>query len=131
MPEEPSPPAAESEDSHLRGANEIAGWHIQALDHDFGHIEDLVFEETSWAIRYLVADTRNWWPGKHVLLSPDWISWVSWSEQRVYADLDRETVRRAPAFDPSLPITRQYEEQLFDYYNRQGYWQRQPEVAKG
>jgi len=121
--EPPPPPRPESEDSHLRSTAEIVTYKIQALDDVFGHIEDFIFDDETWAIRYLVADTRNWWPGKRVLLSPQWIAWVSWSQFRVYTDLDHETIRRAPEYNPSAPITREYEQRLFEHYNRTPYWQ--------
>ncbi len=120
-------PLSKDEDSHLRSVNEIAGFHsyqLQALDKSFGHVEQFIIDDRTWAICYLVAETGNWWPGKRILLSPQWISWVSWAESRVYLDLDRETIRRAPEYDPTQQITREYEEQLFQHYSREPYWQR-------
>lgn len=119
-------PAVEGEDSHLRSMADVAGFQgylVQGLDRAFGHIEQFIIDEHNWAIRYLVADTRNWWPGKRVLLAPQWIAWVSWPEARVYVDLDRDTIQRAPAYEPSTELTRDYEQQLFDYYNRPPYWE--------
>ena len=84
----------------------------------------LSLDEQAWAIRYLVIDTRKWWPGKKVLLSPEWISWVSWPEAKVYVDLDRDTVQRAPEYKPAAEITREYEMKLFEHYNREPYWNR-------
>lgn len=129
----PPPPAGASEDLHLRSVSEVAGFNgylIQALDQAFGHVEQLILDEQNWAIRYLIADTRNWWPGKHVLLSPQWISWVSWPEARVYVDFDADTIRRAPPYNPAEPLTREYEQELFGYYNREPYWQAAPEAVK-
>ncbi len=126
-------PIAE-EDLHLRSVGEITafpGYHIQALDQAFGHVEQFVVDDQSWAILYLVAETRNWWPGKHVLISPQWVSWVSWAEARVYVDLDRETIRRAPEYDPRAELTREYEEQLFAHYSRPAYWEPQPVLGGG
>lgn len=125
------PPAAPApgDDSHLRSVNEVTGYHLQALDQHFGHVEEFIFDDENWAIRYLVVDTRNWWPGKRALLAPPWISWVSWPELRVYVDLDRETVRRAPEYNPAAPITREYEQKLFEHYNRQPYWESRPVAA--
>ncbi|HEV2210982.1 MAG TPA: PRC-barrel domain-containing protein [Verrucomicrobiae bacterium] len=131
-PPHPTPPR-QGEDAHLRSVNEIAGFHgylVQGLDRAFGHIQQFIFEEASWAIRYLVADTRNWWPGKHVLVSPRWIAWISWSEARVYVDFDRDTIERAPAYDDSVAITRQYEQNLFAHFNRQPYWENSPELTR-
>lgn len=113
----------EPQEPHLRSEEEIAGYTLQALDDHFGHIEQLIVDDRDWAIRYLVVDTRNWWPGKRVLVAPQWISSVSWSELSVYLDLDRETVQRGPEYIPAKPITREYEQQLYEHYNREPYWE--------
>jgi hypothetical protein len=117
----PGEPAQE-QDSHLRSTNEVRGYAIQARDHHFGHIEDFVLEEETWQIRYVVVDTRNWLPGKRVLLAPQWISRVSWPESKVDVDMDEETIKRAPEFDRTVPLTRDYEEKLFRHYQREPYW---------
>lgn len=132
IPPEPSlPTPAESADSHLRSANEVSGYHLQALDAVFGHVDQFVFEDENWAIRYLVVDTRNWWPGKRVLLAPQWIARVSWPESKVYVDFDREAVQCAPEFDAAVPITRDYERKLFEHYHRPPYWEQTAELAAG
>ena len=106
----------------------MTGYHLQALDGEIGHIEDFVIDDETWAIRYLVVDTRNWWPGKKVLISPRWIERVSWSESKVFVKLSRETVKQSPDYrDEALP-TRDYEDNLHRHYNRQGYWVDEPAV---
>jgi hypothetical protein len=117
-------------DSQLRSVQDVSGfsgYQIQALDQLFGHVEYFIFDDQNWAIRYLVCDTRAWLPGKHFLLAPQWTAWVSWSDSRVYVDLDKESIRHAPQYVPSVELTREYEEKLFDHYNRQPYWA--PELA--
>lgn len=117
--------SSQDQDAHLRSVADMSGfsgYQIQALDQVFGHVEYCLFEQGNWAIRYLVCDTRNWWPGKHFLLAPQWIGWVSWSESRVYVDLDREAIRRAPEYDPKTELTTSFEEKLFAHYTRQPYW---------
>jgi uncharacterized protein YrrD len=128
----PSPDSAreKSGESHLRSVKDVTGYAIQALDDHFGHIDDFILDDQDWAIRYLVADTRNWLPGKKALLPAQWISSVSWEESRVYVDLDRDTVKRAPEYDPSKPPTRDFETRLFAYYDREPYWARTTGNAK-
>ena len=78
------PQPAKKEDPHLRSTNEVIGYYIEATDGDIGHVEDMLVEDDSWAIRYVVVDTRNWWPGKQVLVSPEWMDRVDWDGQRVW-----------------------------------------------
>src|SRR5208283_2780578 len=116
--------AAEKEpaDSHLRSTNAVTGYHLEATDGEIGHVKDFIVDDETWAIRYLEVDTRNWWPGKQVLVSPQWIDNVSWPDSKVYVDLTRETIKNAPEWLESMTVTREYENRLFDYYDRSPYW---------
>jgi len=122
-------PPEQTANPHLRSVDEVTGYHIHTRDGEIGHVEDFVVDAYDWAIRYVVVDTRNWWPGKRVLVSPTWIERISWEEAAAHVDLDRETIREAPGFDPSSPITRPYEASLFEYYGREAYWSREHKAA--
>ena len=109
------------EEPHLRSASEVTGYYIEAKDGDLGHVEDFVVDDETWEIRYIVVDTKNWWTGKQVLVSPEWIDRVSWSDSRVYVDLSREMIKSAPEFNPK-DLGRGYDERLHKHYDRPGYW---------
>jgi sporulation protein YlmC with PRC-barrel domain len=109
-------------DPHLRSARDVTGYYIEATDGDIGHVEDLLVDDREWAIRYMIVDTRNWWPGKKVLLSPDWIARVSWQDSRVHVDLTRDGIKSAPEYDPTRPIEREYESSLYGHHARRSYW---------
>ena len=109
-------------DPHLRSTDNVSGYEIQALDGEIGHVEDFIIDDETWAIRYLVVATRNWWPGKKVLISPQWIERVSWSESKVFVNLTRDAIKRSPEYTEALLLTRDYETGLHHHYNRQGYW---------
>jgi hypothetical protein len=109
-------------DSHLRSVREVEGYGVGAVDGEIGHIADFIIDEKDWAIRYLVVDTRNWLPGKHVLLSPQWIERVSWDDRKVYVNLGRDTIKDAPEYAKDSVISREYETELCRHYNREGYW---------
>ncbi len=109
-------------DPHLRSTHAVSGYHIQAAEGEIGHVEDFIIDDETWAIRYLVIDTQNWWPGKKVLVSPKWIERVSWDESKVFVNLPRETIKRSPEYTDESLLTRDYETGLHRHYNRQGYW---------
>ncbi|MGI8965948.1 MAG: PRC-barrel domain-containing protein [Limisphaerales bacterium] len=109
-------------DAHLRSTDAVRGHYIQAADGEIGHVEDFIIDDETWAIRYLVIDTRNWWPGKKVLVSPHWIERVSWSESKVFVNLLRESIKQSPEYTEASLLTRDYETGLHRHYNRQGYW---------
>ena len=109
-------------DSHLRSTHAVTGYHLLARDGEIGHVEDFVIDDETWAIRYLIVATTDFWPGKKVLISPQWIEKVSWEESEVIVDLSREMIKGAPEYtEGSLP-TRDDETGLYGYYNRAGYW---------
>jgi hypothetical protein len=114
-----------SGDPHLRSVKEVSGYHLQARDGELGHVDDVVVEDSNWAIRYLVIQTRAWL-GRKVLLAPQWIQEVRWQNSSVAVDLTRDCIKHAPEYDPHSAITREYEVSLFKYYSREGYWQEAP-----
>jgi hypothetical protein len=109
-------------DPHLRSTHDVSGHDIQATDGEIGHVEDFIIDDETWAIRYLIIDTRNWWPGEKVLVSPKWIDHVSWNESKVFVNLSRETIKQSPEYTDESLLTRDYETELHRRYNRQGYW---------
>ena len=110
------------EDQHLRSTREVTGYTIEASDGDIGHVEDFLIEDGNWTIRYAVVDTRNWWPGKHVLVPPRWIIGVDWSASKARIDVPREQIKQAPEYANDMSITRDYEESVYRHYQRPGYW---------
>jgi uncharacterized protein YrrD len=91
-------------ESNLRSFNEIRGYHIQAEDKEFGHLEDLFVDEENWAIRYLLIDTR-----------------------KLYVSKTKEEIKNAPEYKEEKSdrlVHRDYEEKLYDHYNEIKYWQR-------
>jgi sporulation protein YlmC with PRC-barrel domain len=106
-------------DAHLRSTKEVTGYGIAATDGHLGHIDDFIINDETWRIRYLVVATRNWWPGKHVLLPPDWTGDVNWADRNVTVNVTREQVRNAPEWYLGQPITHSFEDQLYGYYARQ------------
>jgi hypothetical protein len=117
----------ESPDSHLRSAEALTGYRIVAADGEIGHVDGFVVDDEAWAIRYLEVATRNWWPGKKVLVAPAWIKRVSWTDSTVYVALTREAIKDGPEYVESRPITREYENELHLHYGRSPYWMHQAE----
>ena len=116
----------ENWDPNLRSTHDIEGRHIQAVDGEIGHVEDFLIDVATWAIRYLVVDTKNWWPGKKVLISPHWIEKISWSEERVFVNLTQESIKHSAEYKDDAPLTEDYERGLHRHYGRPGYWLDRP-----
>jgi len=96
-------------DPTLRSVREVAGYHIHASDGEIGHVEDFLVEDDDWSIRYLVVETKNWWPGATVLISPLSVQTIQWVDQQVNLRVDRQSVKDSSEYDPSAtadPINR-------------------------
>jgi uncharacterized protein YrrD len=112
-----------AEDVHLRSSADVKGYDIQTTDDNIGHVVDFIFDEESWALRYLVVDTSNWWPGgRKVLISPTWIKSISWDLHSVSVRMTREQLKNSLMFDESLVLDRDYEQRLHAAYGEPGYW---------
>ncbi|MFT4534526.1 MAG: hypothetical protein ACJA1A_001665 [Saprospiraceae bacterium] len=106
-------------DTSLRSFLEIKGYHIKAIDGKIGHIEDIIIDDMDWQIVYAVIDTGNWLPwSKKVLIATHAMDVISYVDQEITINLHIETIRSAPAFDPSEPINEEYEKRLYDYLGR-------------
>jgi hypothetical protein len=109
-------------DPNLRSCNEVMQYHIHAIDGDIGHVQAMLIDEETWAIRYLVVDTSNWWLGHQVLIAPQWIQNVSWPDAKVSVDLTRQAVKDAPTYDSAARLNRKEEAGIYKHYGRAGYW---------
>jgi sporulation protein YlmC with PRC-barrel domain len=109
-------------DPSLRSTLEIIGYNIQAADGEIGHISDFIIDDETWAIRYIIIATQNWWPGKKVILSPKWFENVNWSESKIFTKLSQEEIKQSPEYTEESLLSRDYESSLHHHYNRQGYW---------
>ena len=110
-------------DPHLRSTDDVIGHHIQANNGEIGHVEDFIIDDETWAIRYLIVDTKNWWAGKKILISPQWIDHFSWDELKVFVNVPRESIEQSPEYTDGFLLTRDYETKLHRHYNRNGYWE--------
>jgi hypothetical protein len=98
------------DDPHLRSIEAVTGYHIHASDGEIGHVEDFLVEDTDWSIHDLVVDTKNWWPGKKVLISPRSIREIDWMDNMVKLNVDREKVKDSPTYDASTTVDRAMQE---------------------
>jgi len=104
------------DDPHLRSIGEVVGYHIHAADGEIGHVEDFLMEEADWSIHYLVVDTKNWWPGKKVLVSPRSVTGIDWTDNLVDINVSRQKVKASPAYDGNTTVDRTYEKKYHNYY---------------
>jgi hypothetical protein len=91
----------------------------EATDGGIGHVEDFLLSDADWSIHYLVVDTKNWWPGKKVLISPRSAQEVDWVGKEVHLDVGRQKVKDSPAYDPATKVNRLYETRFHRHYGEE------------
>ncbi len=112
----------EQDDPHLRSCNAVRRYHIHASDGDIGHVKGMLVDDQTWAVRYFIVDTSDWWLGHQVLVAPQWIKDVNWFDKSVSLDLTRQAVKDAPAYDPAASLNRREEARLYEHYGKSDYW---------
>ncbi len=106
----------------LRSAKDLKGYAIRAKDDEIGKVKEFLFDDQSWTIRYMVADTGGWLTGRLVLISPNALQGSDWENEVLPVSLTKEQVENAPSIYEDQPVSRQYEVSYFDYYGYPYYW---------
>src|SRR5271168_2945634 len=97
-------------------ASVIKGYAIAASDGRLGTVSDFLFDDASWLIRWLVVDTGNWLSGRKVLLPPFVLGHLDPESCQFTVKLTMQQVKDSPDVDMHLPVSRQMEADIFDYY---------------
>jgi sporulation protein YlmC with PRC-barrel domain len=83
-------------ETRLRSSAEVIGYGIEARDGSIGRVADLVVDDETWAITDVLVDSRQWLPGRLLLISPGVIERIDWPEKKVHVRLARGDILRAP-----------------------------------
>ena len=101
----------------------LRGHKLAASDGSIGHVKDFYFDDKTWAIRYVVADTGTWLSGRQVLLSPHAFGSLFPDGRDLIVNLTREQIENSPPIEWHKPVSRQYEEEYHRYYGWPYYWE--------
>ena len=93
---------------------------MHAIDGEIGHIENLMLDDADWSVRYFIVDTRNWWFGQRVLISPFAVKTIDWFDRHVELNVSCELVKASPPWDPRRPSDDEYAKRLHKHYGWPG-----------
>jgi len=102
---------------------QLEGCAIKASDGELGEALDFYFDDRTWKVRYVVAQTGTWLAGRRVLLSADVLRRPHPHHHHLPVSLTTEQVRQAPGVSTDLPVSRQEETELAAFYGWGQYWQ--------
>jgi hypothetical protein len=106
----------------LQSIKELYGRNLGTLDGEIGRVKDFYFDDRTWAVRYVVADTGKWLPGRQVLLSPHAFN-SPLADRTMRVNLTRKQIEDSPSIETHKPVSRQYEEEYHRYYGWPYYWE--------
>ena len=104
-----------------RNIKSLIGYGMEATDGDIGKVEDFYFEDTTWAIRYLILKTGNWFLYRMVLISPQAIVKRYKAFGLFAVNLSKEQIRTSPDIDTDKPVSRQQVMEQYGHYAWQRY----------
>jgi uncharacterized protein YrrD len=91
----------------LRSLDSVLASSIIATDGEIGKAYNILFDDRSWAVRYLVVETGSWFTRRKVLLSPAVLGRPD--ENTIQVLLTREQVQSSPDVEADQPVSRQQE----------------------
>ncbi|TVQ40633.1 MAG: PRC-barrel domain containing protein [Spirochaetaceae bacterium] len=113
----------EPEDEHLRSVREVIGYRLHAVDGDIAQVNDFLFEDQTWALRFLQAPLTGRGGGRALVIPPKLVDHVVWSRTQVAVNASREQLLSAPALEKGeTTVDRDFETRLFTHYTTHPYW---------
>ena len=87
--------------------NEVMEYHVDAMDGDIGHAEDLIVDDADWTVTYMIVDASNWNPmAKRTMISTNWITQIDMSTKKVELNVNKDKVKSAPEYNTGDELNR-------------------------
>lgn len=106
----------------LRSVDEIIGYRVKAKDGIAGNVDDVIIDDRTWKLHYVVVNTGSIFNHKKVLLASDWINMFKHQKSELQVDMPVKIIEDSPEFDPNTPMTHRNEEVYYDFHGKPYYW---------
>ena len=106
----------------IQNIKKLYGSTLAAIDGEIGRVKDFYFDDKTWVIRYLVADTGSWLSGRLVLLTPHAFGKWGQAKKELHVNLRTQQIENSPPIETHQPVSRQYELDYYNYYGWPAYW---------
>lgn len=87
----------------------MKGYAVSGTDGRLGTASDLLFDDVSWRMRWLVVSTGDWFPNHDVLLPVSALGHLDPVRRRFRVALTVRQIRDSPRVEGDLPVSRQEE----------------------
>lgn len=115
--EEPDEPGRERPEMQLVSGL-VGAFAVHARETEFGVLQDIVLDDRTWLIHYLVVDSPSQTGSK--LVGTDYVGRLDWVENEVYLSLPASTLAEGPVYTSPQRMTPELDRALHDYYERIG-----------
>jgi uncharacterized protein YrrD len=105
-----------------RSVKSLIGYTMSATDGEIGKVKDFYFDDETWTIRYLILETGDWLSGRKVLISSQALLPTNWENGTFPINLTKKQIENSPDINTDMPVSRQQETQLHEYYPWTNYW---------
>ena len=110
--------------SNLQSAFDVIGYRVSTNDGKLGYVEDFIIDSKDWTVRFLVINVARGLNGKRILVSTEWVDWVSWKQHKISISADKETLSACPNFMLEIPLNQEDEPLLNGTFECQQYQER-------
>jgi hypothetical protein len=93
----------------LRSLYALLDYNIAASDGVQGLVRDFLFDDESWIVHYLVAETATSIGAREVLIAPFMVGPCDWQTKRLTVRLTSQQIQTSPPLEADMPIARQRE----------------------
>lgn len=100
----------------LRPATNLENLRIRASDGHIGQVHDWLFDERNWLVRYLVADTATWLPGRRVLIPTSSVGKVDQQSEDMPVEMTQQEIKESPSIAEDEPVSLKLEKRLNEHY---------------
>jgi sporulation protein YlmC with PRC-barrel domain len=105
-----------------RSVKSLIGYTMSATDGEIGKVEDIYFDDETWTIRYLILETGDWLSARKVLISSQALLPTNLENETFPINLTKKQIENSPDINTDMPVSRQQEIQLYEYYPWTDYW---------
>lgn len=88
----------------FKRSKEPSGLKVRARDWEIGKVKDFYFDDESWTVRYMVADTGGWLTGRRFLISPYALGTPHTDAGIIPVNLDKKEIEESPSIETDAPF---------------------------
>jgi sporulation protein YlmC with PRC-barrel domain len=111
-------------DVSLESGTSILGYHVATNDGVRGTVDDFIIDSRDWTVSHLVINVGHGKNGKRILVSPEWVDWVSRKQKKISISADKQTLEACPNFMLDIPLNPEDEASLNETFECMRYQER-------